>query len=102
MIEKLIFKSGFLFLQMLNNQKKLLKHLEEVEQKAGEIITDRQEIVALDKKRNDDRVGMRALQKQKHDKTWLTVGPILIKMSAKAAEESLVRGSCFANLILEN
>ncbi|XP_033211489.1 G patch domain and ankyrin repeat-containing protein 1 homolog [Belonocnema kinseyi] len=78
-------------LQMLNSQKKLLKHLEEVEQKAGEILTDRQEIVALDMRRNDDRVGMRALQKQKHDKAWLTVGPILIKMNAKAAEELLVK-----------
>lgn len=78
---------------MEDAQKELLKHLEQVESKAGEILTDRHEIVALDMRRNDDRVGMRALQKQKHDKTWLTVGPILMKMSAKDAEELLVKGS---------
>lgn len=76
---------------MEDAQKELLKHLEQVESKAGEILTDRHEIVALDMRRNDDRVGMRALQKQKHDKTWLTVGPILMKMSAKDAEELLVK-----------
>lgn len=75
------------------NQKELLNHLEQVERKAGEILTDRQDIVALDMRRNDDRVGLRALQKQKHDKTWLTVGPILMKMTSKNAEELLLKGS---------
>ncbi|XP_051166039.1 p53 and DNA damage-regulated protein 1 isoform X2 [Leptopilina boulardi] len=73
------------------NQKELLNHLEQVERKAGEILTDRQDIVALDMRRNDDRVGLRALQKQKHDKTWLTVGPILMKMTSKNAEELLLK-----------
>ncbi|XP_012055604.1 PREDICTED: p53 and DNA damage-regulated protein 1 [Atta cephalotes] len=76
---------------MADEQHKLLEHLEKVENKAGEILTDREEIVALDKRRNDDRVGMRALQKQTHEKTWITVGPLLLKMSSKAAEELLVK-----------
>lgn len=76
----------------MNEHEKMLKHLEKVESKAGEILTDRQEIVALDKRRNDDRVGIRALQKQSHDKTWITVGPLLLKMSSKAAEELLEKG----------
>ncbi|KYQ58739.1 Protein BAT4 like protein [Trachymyrmex zeteki] len=46
-------------------------------------------LLALDKRRNDDRVGMRALQKQLHEKTWITIGPLLLKMSSKAAEELL-------------
>ncbi|XP_018398941.1 PREDICTED: G patch domain and ankyrin repeat-containing protein 1 homolog [Cyphomyrmex costatus] len=74
---------------MANEQHRLLEHLEKVENKAGEILTDREEIVALDKRRNDDRVGMRALQKQSHEKTWITVGPLLLKMPSKAAEELL-------------
>ncbi|KAG7201913.1 hypothetical protein KM043_004624 [Ampulex compressa] len=76
---------------MLNDQQQMLKHLEQVENKAGEILTDRQEIIALDKRRNEDRMGMRALQKQKTAKTWVTVGPMLLKMSTKNAEELLVR-----------
>ncbi|XP_018317510.1 G patch domain and ankyrin repeat-containing protein 1 homolog [Mycetomoellerius zeteki] len=74
---------------MADEQHRLLEHLEKVENKAGEILTDREEIVALDKRRNDDRVGMRALQKQLHEKTWITIGPLLLKMSSKAAEELL-------------
>lgn len=78
---------------MADEQHRLLEHLEKVENKAGEILTDREEIVALDKRRNDDRVGMRALQKQLHEKTWITIGPLLLKMSSKAAEELLEKGN---------
>lgn len=77
---------------MANEHQRLLQHLEKVENKAGEILTDREEIIALDKRRNDDRVGMRALQKQVHQKTWITVGPLLLKMPSKAAEELLEKG----------
>ncbi|XP_053983019.1 p53 and DNA damage-regulated protein 1 [Hylaeus anthracinus] len=76
---------------MKDDQQMLLKHLQQVEEKAGEILTDRQEIVALDKRRNNDRVGMRALQKEKCKKTWVTVGPLLLKMPSKTAEELLVK-----------
>ncbi|KYN35187.1 p53 and DNA damage-regulated protein 1 [Trachymyrmex septentrionalis] len=78
---------------MADEQHELLEHLEKVENKAGEILTDREEIVALDKRRNDDRVGMRALQKQSHEKTWITVGPLLLKMSSKAAKELLEKNN---------
>ncbi|XP_066587670.1 p53 and DNA damage-regulated protein 1, partial [Prorops nasuta] len=78
-------------LQAMGDIQKMLKHLEQVESKANEILTDRQEIVALDKKRNDDRMGMRALQKSKSDKSWITIGPLLIKMPSKKAEELLVK-----------
>lgn len=73
-------------------QQEALKHIQQVEEKAGEILTDRQEIVALDKRRNDDRVGMRALQKEKGRKAWVTVGPLLLKMPSKTAEELLTKG----------
>ncbi|CAK9831153.1 p53 and DNA damage-regulated protein 1 [Anthophora retusa] len=76
---------------MTFDQQQALKHIQQVEEKAGEILTDRQEIIALDKRRNDDRVGMRALQKENCKKTWVTVGPLLIKMPSKIAEELLVK-----------
>ncbi|XP_047366665.1 p53 and DNA damage-regulated protein 1 isoform X2 [Vespa velutina] len=75
----------------MKEQQELLQHLEQVEAKAGEILTDRQEIIALDKRRNDDRVGMRALQKANSEKTWMTIGPMLLKMSSKTAEELLLK-----------
>lgn len=82
----------------MNEPQNLLEHLEKVENKASEILTDRQEIIALDKRRNDDRVAMRALQKQSHDKRWITVGPLLLKMPSKTAEELLEKGKLY-NLI---
>ncbi|XP_057323912.1 p53 and DNA damage-regulated protein 1-like isoform X2 [Microplitis mediator] len=75
----------------MKEQKEMLEYLEKVESKAGEILTDRQEIVSLDKRRNDDRIGMRELQKQKTDKCWLTLGPILIKIQNKKAQQLLVQ-----------
>ncbi|XP_076751337.1 uncharacterized protein LOC143423713 [Xylocopa sonorina] len=77
--------------QMKFDPQKALKHIQQVEEKAGEILTDRQEIVALDKRRNDDRVGMRALQKENCKKTWTTIGPLLLKISSKTVEELLVK-----------
>lgn len=79
------------FQSMDPESEKLFKHLHEVEMKAGEILTDRQEIVALDKRRNDDRVGIRALEKDKFKKTWITVGPLLIKMPSDKAKELLIQ-----------
>lgn len=73
------------------DQQRSLKHIQQVEEKAGEILTDRQEIIALDKRRNDDRVGMRALQKDNCKKTWITIGPLLIKMPSPIAEELLIK-----------
>ncbi|KAI4498819.1 hypothetical protein M0802_005994 [Mischocyttarus mexicanus] len=76
---------------MMKEQQRLLQHLEEVEEKAGEILLDRQEIVALDKRRNDDRIGMRAVQKSNCNKTWMGIGPMLIKMPNKTVEDLLVK-----------
>lgn len=74
---------------MDNRQKQILQHLQEVEEKAGEILTDRQEIVALDRRRNDDRVGMRQLQNVSCKKAWTTVGPLLIKLPSEKVTDLL-------------
>ncbi|XP_076635552.1 uncharacterized protein LOC143348814 [Colletes latitarsis] len=77
--------------RMKFDQQMALKHIQQVEEKAGEILMDHQEIVALDKRRNNDRVGMRALQKEKYKNAWIAVGPLLLKMPSKTAEELLVK-----------
>lgn len=76
----------------MNDEKKTLKYLEEVEAKAEEILMDKQEIVALDKRRNDDRMGERGLSDNKSDKTWIAVGSLLIKMPNESAKELIVKG----------
>lgn len=82
----------FVFKQSYKEQLKILNHLQAVEEKAGEILTDKQEVIALDKRRNDDRVGYRALQKEEIKKTWMAVGPLLIKFESKAALDLLLKG----------
>lgn len=79
----------------MKETKEMLDYLQKVENKALEILTDREEIVALDKRRNEERMGMRALQKHNHDKTWMTVGPILMKLPTKKAEDMLKEGLFF-------
>ncbi|CAB0035905.1 unnamed protein product [Trichogramma brassicae] len=74
---------------MDDTKKKMLDYLTTIEEKGVEILIDKQEIIGLDKRRNDDRVGMRALQQQKADKCWITVGPLVMKMDSKKAEELL-------------
>lgn len=76
----------------MEDPNKSLKYLQELESLGEEIITDRQEIIALDNRRNQTREGIRALTKTKEDKTWLAVGPLLVKLPKQKAEELLKKG----------
>ncbi|XP_077983395.1 p53 and DNA damage-regulated protein 1-like [Glandiceps talaboti] len=63
----------------------VFNYLEEVEGLAEEILTDKQQIVDLDRKRNKNREGIRALSKMqptpgKADKAWLCFGNMFIKL----------------------
>ena len=76
----------------MENPSKSLKHLEELESLAQDILSDRQAIVALDKRRQEDREGLRALSNSKEDKAWVTLGPLLVKFPKKKAEDILKKG----------
>ncbi|GFG35221.1 hypothetical protein Cfor_01324 [Coptotermes formosanus] len=75
-------------LGLLENPQQSLKHLEEVEMLGEEIVRDKQEVVALDRRRNQNREALRALY-QSGGKTWLTLGSLLVKMPADKAKELL-------------
>jgi hypothetical protein len=79
-------------LGLLENPQHSLEYLEEVEVLGEEIVRDKQEVVALDRRRNQNREALRALQCQDCDKTWLTVGSLLVKMPANKAKELIERG----------
>ena len=80
---------------MLKDSKQVLEYLEKIESKGVEILTDRQKIIAIDQRRNDDRMGMRAAQKEKGKKVWMNIGPLLMKIPAEKAEELLTNGWSF-------
>lgn len=82
----------FRFLSGMEDPQKSLEYLKQLERKGGEILRDRQEIVALDIRRNEAREGLRALQKSENDKTFFSLGPMLVKMPKPQAEELLKKG----------
>jgi chaperonin cofactor prefoldin len=78
-------------LGLLENPQHSLEYLEEVERLGEEIVCDKQEVVALDKRRNQNREALRALC-QDAGKTWLTVGSLLVKIPVDKAKELLQQG----------
>jgi hypothetical protein len=85
-------------LGLLENPQHSLEYLEEVERLGEEIVCDKQEVVALDRRRNQNREALRALC-QDGGKTWLTVGSLLVKIPADKAKELLQQGKCQLSLL---
>ena len=63
-----------------------------------EILHDKQEVVALDRRRNQNREALRALY-QSGGKTWLTLGSLLVKMPGDKAKELLEQGRSQLSLL---
>lgn len=78
----------------MNVEKTTMEYLFEVEKQAEKILVDKSEVVALDKKRNDNRMAIRALinNKTPQDKTWMAVGPCLVKVPCEKAKNMLQEG----------
>jgi len=86
-------------LGLLENPQQSLKYLEEVEMLGEEIVRDKQEVVALDRRRNQNREALRALY-QSGGKTWLTLGSLLVKVPGDKAKELLEQGRSQLSLLL--
>nr|CAD7571489.1 unnamed protein product [Timema californicum] len=79
-------------LGLLENPQQSLKYLMEIEELGEEILVDRNEVVALDRRRNQTREALRALMKEEsHHKTWMTVGSMLVKLPVDKAKDLLQR-----------
>jgi len=75
---------------------KLLQLLADVEEAAEEVMSARQEIIDLDRKRNSNREAIRALEKMAKDhykgdssKAWLAMGNSFFRLPNKGAVEML-------------
>ncbi|CAH1408355.1 unnamed protein product [Nezara viridula] len=66
-----------------------LKALVPVEELAEEILRDKSEVVAIDRRRNENREGIRALLKMKEEKVWMAVGPLLVRLPKEKAKTML-------------
>ena len=85
-------------MESLSNDK-VLTYLKEVETAAEDVLTDKQEIVDLDRKRNQNREALRAVQKAAEadykgdaSKVWMATGNTFIKMPSSAAKDMLKSG----------
>lgn len=70
----------------MQDQEKTLTYLVSVEKLAEEILSDKHEIIMLDKRRNQNREALRDLTKSSQNKCWVTVGSVLIKHKVEAAK----------------
>lgn len=75
-------------------EKTTMDYLFHVERQAEKVLVDKSEIIALDKKRNDNRMAIRALTNNKisQEKIWIAVGSILVKVSNERAKKMLQEG----------
>ncbi|CAF4884092.1 unnamed protein product [Pieris macdunnoughi] len=73
----------------MDDQTKTLKYLVSVEKLADEILSDKREIVLLDKRRNQNREALRDLAKSKPKKCWVTVGSVLVKHNMESTKSLL-------------
>ncbi|XP_014253053.1 p53 and DNA damage-regulated protein 1 [Cimex lectularius] len=73
----------------MEDLQKSLRELVGIESLAEEILRDKAEVVSIDKKRNSNREGIRQLMKSNEKKTWMTLGPILVKMPSDKVRNML-------------
>lgn len=76
----------------MDNPQKIMEILVQTEQVADQILQNKQEIVALDKRRQSTREALRDLKKSDETKTWITIGSLLIKVDKKKGLDLLKRG----------
>lgn len=70
-----------------------LKYLAELEEVGNDILDDKREIIDLDRKRQANREGLRALEKNSSKKkTWLYAGSLLIKLPKTEVRDFIEKG----------
>lgn len=73
--------------------KKVLEILMNSERLADQVLQNKQEIIELDRRRQSTREAIRNLGKSDEQNTWITIGPILVKMEKEKATDLLKKGT---------
>ncbi|EDO37037.1 predicted protein [Nematostella vectensis] len=69
-----------------------VQKLVELEERANEILTDRQQIVELDRKRNSNREALSALNKKSTgDKSWVCFGNMFMKLPDSKTKDMIIQ-----------
>lgn len=78
---------------MVDVNKQVIELLRNTERVADQVLQNKAEIVELDKRRQSTREAIRDLGKTDDRKTWVTIGPILVKMEKSKALDLLKKGT---------
>lgn len=78
---------------MANANQQVIKLLRDTERVADKVLQNKKEIVELDKRRQSTREAVRDLGKTSDRKTWITIGPIIVKMEKDKAVDLLKKGT---------
>lgn len=79
-------------IKMSNNQRKLTEILRETERVADQVLMRKQELIALDRRRQETREAIRTIRNsypREDSKVWITVGSMLMKQKQPKALELL-------------
>lgn len=79
------------------DSEKIIQLLRSTEEVADKILVNKQELVALDKRRQQTREAIREIDKNCIDdkKIWTTIGSMLVKLKKEKALELLKNGKHF-------
>lgn len=98
-LKKMKVKDFFFNFQMEGDNQRMILYLREIEEVAEEILSDKQEIVDLDRKRHGNREALSALTKEANAhwkgedcKTWITLSNCFIQLPNKTAKDLLRKG----------
>lgn len=80
---------------------KIFEIIYENEKVADKILSNKQELLNWDKKRQGNREALRALRKSEDKKVWITVGSMLIEMERLKAIDVMVKGTKSLWMIVE-
>lgn len=73
---------------------KVLEILKDSERLADQVLQNKHELIALDKRRQSTREAIRDIGKNSDKKVWITIGPILVKMERLKALDLMKKGEC--------
>lgn len=79
------------------DEQKTVEIIKSTEEVADKILMNKQELIELDKRRQQTREAIRELEKhaaKNEKKVWITVGSMLVKMEREKALKLLKNGDC--------
>ncbi|KAL7737390.1 hypothetical protein ACLKA6_012995 [Drosophila palustris] len=68
---------------------KSIEIINKTEELADKILANKQELTVMDKRRQENRVALRLMEKTEEPKVWITVGSMLVKMQREQAMKLL-------------